>query len=78
MGFDGNDRFNPIEKIRGRSDHSRHPGVVEVAMGVDEAGQQDDFAKIGLIAVGRRQIPEASDFQNLVVLNYDRPVFDGR
>ncbi len=45
-GFGGKDERNPVGEGFRRRQHSGHAGVVEMAVGVDEAGKQNDFAEV--------------------------------
>jgi len=45
-GLRGRDGFDPVGEEPGRRDLAGHVRVIEVAVGVDQARQQDRFAKI--------------------------------
>ena len=45
-GLGGGDEGNPVGEGFGRRQFAGHVGVVEMAMGVDQAGKQNDFAQV--------------------------------
>ena len=66
-------------KVLGGGNSPGHVGVVEMAMGVDEAGQQDDFAEVeDFFAQVRAQIFPRRDGPDFIPDNKNRAVLDGR
>ena len=78
-GFGGGDGGNPIGEVSWRRQLPGHVGVIQMAMGVDQAGQQDDLAEVeDLLSRVRLKIRPGTDGADSVFGNEDRAVFDGR
>jgi hypothetical protein len=78
-GFGGKDERNPVGEGFWRRQHSGHVGVVEVAVGVDEAGEQDDFAEVEkYFHCARPQVRPGTNRANAISGNDHRAVFNGR
>ena len=78
-GLGGKDEWNPVGEGFRRRQHPGHVGVVEVAMGVDKAGKQNDFAEIGNFPIRMRpQVRPGTNRANAISRNDHRAVFNGR
>src|SRR5215467_4180944 len=73
------DRANPIGKRFLRWDLSAQTGVIEVAMCVDQPGQQRLLAEVdNFPCVAHLDLIEISSTDDLIPANGDRAIFNGR
>ena len=77
--FCSSDGANPIDKSFWRRQFASHVGIIKMAMGVDEARQEDNFAKIkNFFAEVRAQILPRCDGADFIAVNENRAVLNGR
>ena len=78
-GLAGGDQLDPVNEIAGRRKLPGHRGVIQVAMGIDEAGQQDLFTQIhDLRAFGNYRVRPAAHGNDAIARKDDRAILDHR
>jgi hypothetical protein len=77
-GLGGGDGGDPVGEGFRRRQFAGHVGVIEMAVGVDEAGQQDDFAEIEVFRGGAAEFFPRCDGADFISVNENRAVLDGR
>ena len=76
--FDGVDALDPGGETVGWEDGVAHHRVIEMAVGIDQAWEEDDLAEVGdLAGVGGEDLGGGTDRGDPIIFDHDRAVLDG-